>query len=96
MVSIEEGGSPVWGPDGRQLFYWGKGMTVVPLETEPVLRVGRPRVLFEGRWDSFMITPDARRFLTLANRTTTEGPLELRVILNWFDELERLASHPRR
>ena len=97
-VSIEEGGSPRWGPDGRQLFYWGKGiqMTVVPLETEPVLRVGGPRVLFEGKWGSFMITPDARRFLTVANRTTEEGPLELRVILNWFEELERLAPHPRR
>jgi hypothetical protein len=43
-----------------------------------------------------MITPDARRFLTIANRTTEEGPLELRVILNWFDELERLAPHPPR
>jgi len=99
MVSIEEGGSPVWGPDGRQLFYWGNGiqMIVVPLETDSVLRVGRPRVLFEMRsGGSFMITPDARRFLTIANRTTEEGPLELRVILNWFDELERLAPHPPR
>jgi len=99
MVSIEEGGSPVWGPDGRQLFYRGNGiqMIVVPLETDSVLRVGRPRVLFERRGGgSFMITPDARRFLTLANRTTEEGPLELRVILNWFDELERLAPHPPR
>jgi eukaryotic-like serine/threonine-protein kinase len=94
-VSIEEGGSPRWGPDG-QLFYRGNGtrMMVVPLETEPALRVGRPRVLFEGRVGSFTVAPDARRFLTIAGRTTEKGPLELRVVLNWFEELERLAPHP--
>jgi hypothetical protein len=25
-----------------------------------------------------------------------EGPIELRILLNWFQELERLAPHPLR
>src|SRR5439155_18245157 len=82
-VSVEEGDSPRWGPDGRQLFYWsGNRMTVVPLETEPVIRVGRPQTLFERRArGSLLGSPDGRRFLTLSGRTTEEGPLELRVVL---------------
>jgi hypothetical protein len=27
---------------------------------------------------------------------TAETPIELRVVLNWFEELERLAPHPQR
>ena len=100
-VSIEEGGNPRWGPDGRHLFYWaGKRMMAVPLETEPVLRVGAPQVLFEARarplGGSFAVAPDGRRFLMLSPRTTDAGPLELRVVLNWFEELERLVPHPPR
>jgi len=96
-VSIEEGGSPRWGPDGRQLFYRGNGMTVVPMETEPVLRVGPARVLFTSKiGGSFMIAPDAGRFLAVSGRAADKGPLELRVILNWFEELERLVPHPPR
>jgi len=36
-----------------------------------------------------------RRFLMLSPRAM-EGPIELRIILNWFQELERLAPHPPR
>jgi hypothetical protein len=40
-------------------------------------------------------SPDGRRFLMLSPRAM-EGPIELRLVLNWFQELERLAPHPRR
>ena len=72
-------------------------MTVVPMETEPVLRVGPARVLFTSKiGGSFMIAPDAGRFLAVSGRAADKGPLELRVILNWFEELERLVPHPPR
>ena len=97
-VSIGGGGGPRWGRDGRHLFYSdGNRMLVVAVETEPVLRVGRPQVLFEGgpRWQSYDLTADGR-FLALLPRAIKDGPVELRVVLNWFEELERLAPHPRR
>jgi len=101
VVSIGESGSPRWGRDGRLYFLGLSGqqgrMMVVDVQTAPVLRVGRPRVLFEldRRWRRYDVTPDGR-FLVLRPRQTVEGPIELRVVLNWFEELERLAPHPAR
>jgi len=71
-------------------------MMVVAVQTHPALRVGEPQVLIE-RGDpgvGFAMTRDSRRFLTYSPRRT-EGPIELRVVVNWFQELERLAPHPR-
>jgi hypothetical protein len=68
----------------------------VSIQTTPVLRVGEPRVIVETPlhpWGLAGITPDGQRFLMFSPRTTGGAP-ELRVILNWFDELERLAPHP--
>ena len=97
-VSIGGGGWPIWGHDGRQLFYgYGRRMMVVAVDTEPVLRVGRPQLLFEKGPPAtgYDVTADGR-VLALLPRETVDGPVELRVVLNWFEELERLAPHPRR
>jgi eukaryotic-like serine/threonine-protein kinase len=95
-ISIEEAGWPQWTADGRQLlFKSGSRIMVVDIQTHPTLRVGQPRLLLKdepGAWRTVAVTPDGRR-LTLSPRSM-EGPLELRVILNWFEELERLAPHP--
>jgi hypothetical protein len=74
-------------------------MMAVDVKTAPVLRVGRPQALFETdrRWPIYDVDVAADgRFLALLPRETVDGPLELRVVLNWFEELERLAPHPRR
>jgi eukaryotic-like serine/threonine-protein kinase len=93
-VSPDEGDSPRWGYDGRQIFY---GQMVVDVTTDPAVRVGTPRPLSQRRDLVGRIpgSPDGRRFLSLSSRGQ-EGPIELRIILNWFDELERLAPHPQR
>jgi hypothetical protein len=39
------------------------------------------------------IAPDGQRFLTFIPRSVG-GAAELRIVLNWFEELERLAPHP--
>ena len=47
-VSDEEGGGPQWRADGRELSYWsGERMMVVAVQTDPVLRVGRPQMVVE-------------------------------------------------
>ena len=102
-VSSESGGGPPrWGPGGRNLYYIsGRKMMVVTVEREPELHVGRPRTVFESTLAEstlaghFDISPDGKRFLMVTPRTTTV-PLEVRVILHWDEELERLAPHPRR
>jgi eukaryotic-like serine/threonine-protein kinase len=95
-VSIDEGSAPRWGADGRQIFYIGsRRRMVVDVNTDPVVRVGAPRPLSERRdlVGKMPDSPDGRRFLSLTSRAQ-QGPLELRVVLNWFEELERLAPHP--
>jgi Tol biopolymer transport system component len=97
-ISIEEGHSPQWTVDGQQMLYsTGSRMMVVDVQTQPTLRVGQPRVLFKEEpfpWKTIAVAPDGRGLMR--SPRSLEGPLELRVILNWFEELERLAPHPRR
>jgi Tol biopolymer transport system component len=96
-VSTGEGRAPLWGRDGRELFYWtGQQLMVVPVKTEPVLSVGLPRVLFRAPPPMNLRLAGEGRFLQMLPRSTVEGPQELQVVLNWFQELERLAPHPSR
>ena len=59
-----------------------------------------PRMLFEGRfytsinWRNYDVSPDGRRFLMIkeqAENSDASGPSQFTVVLNWFDELKRLA-----
>ena len=96
-ISAEEGGSPVWMNGGRLLFLSAGRMMVADVQTHPDLRVGQTRPLNQRRdvRPGIMPVPNGRRFLMLSPRTM-EGPIELRIILNWFQEIERLAPHPPR
>ena len=92
-VSNAESGWPRWSADGQQLFFWSeRRMMVVTIQTHPVLRIGQPQlVLNPGRpFGEFAPTRDGRRFLTLSPREA-ESPIELRIVLNWFEELKRLV-----
>jgi serine/threonine protein kinase len=106
QVSPDGGHLPRWGPNGRDLFYLHKdALMVTTLETGPTLQVGRPRVVLEQAYPAtaegpnvhsqFEVAPDGKRFLAVLPRRTA-APLEVRVVLNWFEELERLAPHPGR
>jgi eukaryotic-like serine/threonine-protein kinase len=96
-ISAEGGDRPVWINGGQILFLSAGRMMVADVQTHPDLRVGQTRPLNERRdvQRRIMPSPDGRRFLMLSPRAM-EGPIELRVILNWFQELERLAPHPPR
>ena len=99
IVSVDGGTEPVWSRDGREIFYRdGYKMMAVPIRTGPELDIGTPEMLFEGR---FLPTgrPDARRnydvgsdgrFLMI-QREEDLAPTEIRVRLNFFEELRRLA-----
>jgi Tol biopolymer transport system component len=94
-VSVGEGREPFWGRDGRRLFYEGEQhLMVVPVQTAPVLSVGRPQVYSEALPESREVAGDGRA-LRLVPTSTIGGP-QLEVVLNWFEELQRLAPHPRR
>ena len=90
-ISTEGGVEPVWSPDGRELFYrQGDTMMIVDVSTAAEFQAGRPRELFVGRyevdiWTNYDISADGERFLMV--RPDPNAPRELRVVLNWFQEL---------
>ena len=95
QVSRDGGRLPVWGPDGRELFYRGlsdeAAMMVVPYETEPTFRSGTPRVLFEGSPllhddGTFGVSSDGQRFLMLM-RAAESARLHIIGVQNWHQEL---------
>ena len=79
----------------------GKSLGIRFGETEPELRPGRPEVLFEGDFlmDPFAqdarnydVAPDGSGFvMVLAEEDERETSPKLHVVLNWFEELKRLA-----
>jgi serine/threonine-protein kinase len=76
QVSTNGGHTPLWSPDGRELFYLTgntDAVMAVGVETDPAFRAGKPQLLFRGKyvgplpddgvpWD---ISPDGRRFLMM-------------------------------
>jgi eukaryotic-like serine/threonine-protein kinase len=100
QVSIDGGDQPQWGADGRQLFYVdGTRLMSVDMNTESGLPVGKPRMLFErapsesalnsGGWGhTYAVRPDGKGFLFVSNATKPEVR-ELKVVLNWFEDLKR-------
>ena len=102
-VSPNGGQEPLWSPSGDRLYYRsqsGRQVFAVDVSGDP-LRFGREQLLFEGtftpgirwgrKWD---IHPDGDRFLMLPMEST-QSPQEIRVVLNWFAELERLVPTSR-
>jgi hypothetical protein len=97
-ISSEGGASPVWAPDGSELFYsGGTQMMVVAMTPDPNLSVGTPQPLFDvtaygvsGNFGpGYDVTPDGQRFVMIKKSEKPE--VELVIVLNWFEELKRLA-----
>ena len=100
LVSTEGGQQPMWSRDGKELFYRsGDKMMAAVVETEPQFRITGYNKLFEGRYFSsvnlqnYDVAPDGR-FLMIKEQVES-APLEINVVLNWFDELNRLMTEEK-
>jgi serine/threonine-protein kinase len=78
QVSTSGGDSPLWSPDGRELFFRnGDAVMAVSSKTDPTFSVETPKMLFRGTyvgavlayddWDfaTWDISPDGKRFLMM-------------------------------
>ncbi|MBP1610619.1 MAG: serine/threonine protein kinase, partial [Acidobacteria bacterium] len=74
QVSTNGGISPLWSPDGRELFYRsGDSTMAVAVTTEPAFKPGTPKTLFRGTYFSYKpygteytpwdVSPDGKRFI---------------------------------
>ncbi len=74
---------------------------VVDTVIEPTFERGKPRVLLEGSYETLVtgirnydVTRDGERLLVMALTAPLPGEStapQIHVVLNWFEELERLA-----
>jgi serine/threonine-protein kinase len=94
---VTEGGGrdPLFARNGRELFYWNDTtLYATPIETEPTWGAGPAVALLEGayvdglgRW--YDVGNDGRFLLIKPGWLSDERQVPLRVVLNWFEELQR-------
>jgi serine/threonine-protein kinase len=104
QISTGGGRAPLWSPDGRELFYRVRdAVMVVPVETAPTFKPGKPAALFHGKYDSLSsrdrpswdISPDGKHFLMMKDvqttgvATTYQAPRKIVIVVNWLDELKQ-------
>ncbi len=103
-ISQNGGIQPVWGRDGQELFYIERlvdgtltGLMGVPVSTGAEFRFEPARVLVDGGFVVFGdqnrmydVAADGRFLMVEDDRTQEEGP-SIVVVLNWLNELKRLA-----
>jgi serine/threonine-protein kinase len=100
QVSTDWGREPIWSPDGQSIYYRRLDQILaVPVTTKPRFRPGTAKVLFEGQYAStvwqdapnFDIAPDGKSFVMIKPDEEWGKATEISVVLNWFEELKRLA-----
>jgi Tol biopolymer transport system component len=100
QVSTDGGGRPVWGRSGRELFYVNANKVMsVSVTTQPSFSASTPRFVadvhpltYTGLWpNALYASPDGQRFLFAKASDENRPPGEVRVVLNWSEELNRLA-----
>ena len=98
-VSIDGGENPFWSDDGTELYFINHrehtmmAASVTDGGAGPVF--GKPRALFQGRYDRHWTEPNYDlaadgRFL-MVKTPLERAPRQINVVLNWFEELERLV-----
>ena len=100
-VTTDGGREPVWDPSEKELYYRddsGDKLFKVSIITEPTVQVGRPELLFEGRffasshlWGrNYDISPQGDFFI-LIEEGETQSATQINIVRNWFEELKRLV-----
>jgi Tol biopolymer transport system component len=95
---VEGGHSPRWVADTGDLVYRGNGKLMsAGVDTSSGFSVGAREPLFDDIYAndvggmSYDVSADGKRFLMIKDGGTDKEVREIRVIVNWFEELERLV-----
>ena len=97
-ISTNGGAEAIWSPDGQTLYYReSTRMMSVSINYEPRFSAATPELVFDGLPEAsclgrnYDISADGQRFLVVKPADSSESSIELVVVLNWFEELRRLA-----
>ena len=104
QISNGGGEEPHWSPDGRELYYRNNNLFMsVAVDTRSTFQNGTPKTLFNGVFDlrsnsgvSYDVDPKGNRFLMLRPAEDVNSTAQVRIVVNWFDELRRLGSRKLR
>jgi eukaryotic-like serine/threonine-protein kinase len=100
QVSTDGGNWPRWNANGKELFYLnGTRLMAVDIETSPTFRALVPHLLFDAptSFATALLAPGYSyasaedRFLLLKAEPGGAESDELRVVVNWVEELKRLV-----
>jgi len=100
QISTEGGTEPMWARNGRELFYRnGDKMMASAVQIKPTFAAAKPKLLFVRHYEatpqSFLanydVSPDGQRFLMIKASEQESAATQINVVLNWSDELRRLA-----
>jgi serine/threonine-protein kinase len=99
QVSIGGGRAPMWSRDGRELYFVsGAAVMSARVDTRGGFATTTPEVLFTGGFDTdrprLDIGPDGK-LLTVRTPGGLAGQRQIRVVLNWPAEMERLEGARR-
>ncbi len=75
----------------------------VEIATQPGFSAGKPKVVFEGKYQptratfpNYDVTADGQRFLMLKPGEQEQAATQINVVLNWFEELKRRVPAGKR
>jgi Tol biopolymer transport system component len=99
-VSPDEAYRPLWGPDGKTLYYYSPGKLMsVPIQSTPSLVVGRPQLLVGGYQQKsvdsglmYDLSPDGSFFVVTQSKDDEVNLRQINLVLNWFDEIQGKVS----
>ena len=99
-ISNAGGGSPQWGPDGRELYYVSLDNKLMAVDLKlgaDTVQSSAPRELFplslrSAAGATYQVSQDGKRFMVLANAKTVSQPLN--VIVNWPALLKKATPAP--
>jgi serine/threonine-protein kinase len=97
-ISTGGGEEPRWSPDGRELYYRNGNLFMsVAISTKGSFQASAPTNLFGGIFDlrtntgiTYDVDPKGSRFLMIRPAEESTAP-SVMIVLNWFEELRRLA-----
>jgi len=104
QITTTGGMSPLWSPDGKQIFYIGitgpqRQLSSVDVHVQPSFGFANPTKLPIGRIATrptmnrpYDITPDGKEFLIVyrdSNAFEAPAQRQIRITLNWLEDLKR-------
>jgi hypothetical protein len=102
QISTGGGEEPRWSQDGRELYYRNNDLFMsVAVDTRSAFQAGTPKALFNGVLNprsnsgmSYDVDPRGNRFLMIRLKEDDPSGAQVRIVLNWFEELRRLTAAP--